>query len=208
VSTSATHPLLAARLSETQTDVRSSTSESSPQGIANLTRRLAKGDEEAFREFHAEYFDRTYQFLLVVTRGQEQEAQEALQETLIRVARYARTFECEETFWCWIKAVARSVVRDGGRKHQRYAALLQAFALQKPVAEPEPRESSLRTALSEILDELSADDRRLIESKYLEGATVKELAARLGSTEKSVESKLLRLRQKLRGALLKKLQTP
>ena len=43
-------------------------------GVAELTRRLAGHDEEAFREFHARYFDRLYQFLLVVARGQEHEA--------------------------------------------------------------------------------------------------------------------------------------
>ena len=61
-------------------------------GIAALTRRLATGDEAAFREFHGRYFDRLYRFLLVVTRGQEHAAQDALQETMLRVARYAREF--------------------------------------------------------------------------------------------------------------------
>lgn len=56
----------------------------SSAGIADLTRRLAARDEEAFREFHTRYFDRLYQFLLVVAHGQEQEAQDALQETLLR----------------------------------------------------------------------------------------------------------------------------
>ncbi|HVY68617.1 MAG TPA: hypothetical protein VHH73_01740, partial [Verrucomicrobiae bacterium] len=72
-----------------------------PAGITALTRRLAAGEEAAFREFHAQYFDRLYQFLIVVARGQEHEAREALQETLIRVARYARPFADEEAFWCW-----------------------------------------------------------------------------------------------------------
>src|SRR5690348_2963141 len=44
--------------------------------ISSLTRRLASGDEEAFRRFHALYFDRLYRFLLVVSRGQEHEARE------------------------------------------------------------------------------------------------------------------------------------
>ena len=55
-----------------------------PDDTAVLTRRLAAGDEAAFREFHARYFDRLYYFLLVVTHGQELEAQEALQDTLLR----------------------------------------------------------------------------------------------------------------------------
>ena len=68
-----------------------------PSGVAELTRRLVARDEDAFREFHTLYFDRLYQFLLVVARGQEHEAQEALQETLLRVARSPRVFDNEET---------------------------------------------------------------------------------------------------------------
>jgi RNA polymerase sigma factor (sigma-70 family) len=97
--------------------------------VVSLTSRLASGEEEAFREFHALYFDRLYQFLLVVARGQEHEAQEALQETMLRVARYARGFETEEAFWSWLKVVARSAARDAGRKQRRYLRLLQNFAL-------------------------------------------------------------------------------
>src|SRR2546421_10268749 len=95
-----------------------------------LTRALAKGDEGAFREFHGLYFDRLYRFLIVVSRGQEHEAQEALQETFLRVCRYARPFETEEAFWSWLKTVARNAARDGGRKQSRYLALLQRFALR------------------------------------------------------------------------------
>src|SRR5437588_8977873 len=76
--------------------------------VAQLTRRLAAADENAFRDFHAQYFDRLFHFLLVVCQGQEQEAQEALQQTLLRVVRYVRAFDSEEVFWSWLKAVARS----------------------------------------------------------------------------------------------------
>src|ERR1041385_3954857 len=80
--------------------------------IELLTRSLAAGDELAFEQFHSLYFDRLYRFLLVVTRGQEHDAQEALQQTLLRVIRYARVFRSEEAFWCWLKVVARSAARD------------------------------------------------------------------------------------------------
>src|SRR5712672_86920 len=114
------NPLLALRLTGTRTV-------GNPATIAALTRSLAAGEEAAFREFHALYFDRLYQFLLVIARGQEHEAQEALQQTLLRVLRYVRVFESEEIFWSWLKVLARSAARDAGRKQQRYAMLLQQF---------------------------------------------------------------------------------
>lgn len=183
-------------------------SEDGTGDIAALTRRLTQGDEAAFREFHTRYFNRLYQFQLVVARGQEHEAQEALQETLLRVARHGRQFKDEHAFWCWLKTVARNAARDGGRKRSRYANLLRNFALGRPDdsgSNTTYDEDRLVTALTECLDELSVDDRRLLEGKYLDGATVRELAGVTSLTEKAVESRLGRLRQRLRSSLLSKL---
>ncbi len=173
----------------------------------SLTRRLAKGDEAAFREFHARYFDRLYQFLLWTTRGQEQEAQDALQETLVRVARYVRPFETEEILWSWLKRLARSAACDAGRRQARYRAMLEGFTAHWRTSHDESGSSAdgLPGLLAELLSGLELDDRRLVEGKYLLGATVRELASQSGLTEKSVESRLGRLRHLLREQLLEKL---
>jgi RNA polymerase sigma-70 factor (ECF subfamily) len=179
--------------------------------VAELTRRLAAHDEEAFREFHARYFDQLYQFLLVVARGQEHEAQEALQETLLRVARRARGFDEEDAFWCWLKTVARNAARDGGRKQRRYLTLLERLSLRWNTVEQKANDGAelrLQSLLTESLDELSSDERTLVESKYLDGVATKELSSSTGLTEKAVESRLLRLRRQLRERLLKKLNEP
>jgi RNA polymerase sigma-70 factor (ECF subfamily) len=128
--TAANH-LLPLPLDPPRTFVGSTPNNGAADGVVELlTRRLAAGEEQAFREFHALYFDRLYHFLLAVTRGQEQEAQEALQETLLRLVRHRRVFAEEEVFWCWLKAVARNAARDGHRKNRRYFAALQDFALR------------------------------------------------------------------------------
>ena len=177
--------------------------------IARLTRRLAEGEEEAFRQFHARYFDRLYRFLLVVTGGREDEAREALQTTLLRVVRYARQHSSEEVFWSWLTVVARSAARDAGRKQRRYLALLGRFAHLGFTREPQATSDNnerLGAALDESLVELTPFDRRLVVAKYIEGVTVKELSLETGLTEKAVESRLLRLRRELREALLKRLK--
>jgi RNA polymerase sigma-70 factor (ECF subfamily) len=179
-------------------------------GVARLTRRLTAGDEDAFREFHRLYFDRLYRLLLVITRGQEHEAQEALQETLLRVVRYARVFETDEAFWGWLKVVARNAARDGGRKHRRYFNLLQNFALRwqnHALERTFVEDNHLGAILEESLAELDPQDRRLIEGKYLDGETVKELSAQTGLTDKAVESRLGRLRRRVRELMIKKLRT-
>jgi RNA polymerase sigma-70 factor (ECF subfamily) len=209
VSIPTANPSLALRLTDTQTVAEVLRPDTAGR-VALLTRGLVAGDEAAFREFHDLYFDRLYQFLLVVARGREDEAQEALQLTFLRVLRYVRAFDSEGALWSWLRVLARSAARDAGRKQQRYFALLERFALQRLQAGNPPafaEDDRLRGLLEESLEELEPGDRRLLESKYLDGATVRELSAEAGLTEKAVESRLVRLRRDLRRRLLGKLRT-
>jgi RNA polymerase sigma-70 factor (ECF subfamily) len=183
----------------------------SDASAAELTRRLVAGDEKAFSEFHARYFDRLHHFLLVVTHGNEDEAMDALQETLLRVARRPLVFRDEELLWKWLKAVARNAARDGWRKQRRYLALLERFTLHwggvvTDTAE-EDNEARLEDLLCECIGELSSEERQLIDGKYFDGMAVAELSSNAGLTEKAVESRLHRLRVHLREQMIKKLKT-
>lgn len=177
--------------------------------IPALTARLARGEEAAYCEFHARYFSRLYRFLLVVCRGQEEQAKEALQQTLLRVARYARPFPSEEVFWGWLTALARSAARDGGRRERRYADLLRRFETMwwpdrsHPPSQEEDRLSDL---VREALEELPAEERRIVAGKYLSGESVRELAEQIGLSEKAIESRLVRARRALRELVLEKLR--
>ena len=201
-----TPPLSASRSEEV--DVASVTPPVRTVGV--LTKRLTAGDEQAFREFHARYFDRLFRFLIVLTHGHEQQAEEALQETLLRVVRYIRPFEDEAVFWCWLTALGRSAVRDHGRKRRRYQVLLERYALRflclltGPIAEE--HDPQLQEQLAQCLSELAPEDQSLLQAKYYAGASVKDLVRKTGQTEKAIESKLFRLRRSLRERLLSKLQ--
>jgi RNA polymerase sigma factor (sigma-70 family) len=211
VFTSSANPSLTFPLSGGKAVAISLTSSSAPSQVALLTRRLAAGEEAAFSEFHAQYFDRLYRFLLVVTHGQEQEAQEALQLTLLRLIRYVRVFESEEVFWSWLKTVARSAARDANRKQQRYSALLARFALcfnGGTAGGHSKEEDRLSIALEESLFQLEPPERQLLEAKYIDGLTVKELCSQTGFTVKAIESRLDRLRRAIRESVLKKLSHP
>jgi RNA polymerase sigma factor (sigma-70 family) len=190
-------------------------SESPAKGTASpvlrLTTELAQGDEEAFRKFHAAYFDRLLRYLFVVMRGDEEAARDALQETFTRVARHARPFDCEETFWSWLTVLARSAAADAGRKRRSYWRLLTSYALswmpsQALANETEQADEHLQALLLEGLSELRGEDRVLIEAKYFRGATVRELAAQTKVTEKAIESRLARARRQLRQHLFRRLK--
>jgi RNA polymerase sigma-70 factor (ECF subfamily) len=177
--------------------------------ITALTSGMARGEEQAFREFYDLYFRRLFAYLLVVSRGEEEQAREALQLALVRVVKHVRRFDDEEVFWSWLSRVARTALLDEGRKRSRYFGLLTRFFQMRP-AEAETdscdQESRLACLLDRSVAELSEEDRDLVDRKYFRGDCVREIAASLGVSEKAIDSRLVRLRMKLKQTILMRLK--
>jgi len=174
--------------------------------VADLTRRMAAGDEAAYRVFYEAYFDRLWRYLLVVTGGDEDATREALQSALLRVVRHVKVFPDDRIFWGWLTVLARSSLSDQRRKRWRYLAFLDRFTrhaeVQQSATAPAEADAKLLSLLEGNLAALPAEERQLLEWKYCESRSIRDIAAALGTTEKAVESKLLRVRRKLKSAML------
>jgi len=169
-----------------------------------------EGNEMAYRLFYDAYFERLRRYLLVVTAGDEHATQEALQSAMLRVVRYIKEFSDEQMFWGWLTVLARTSFIDLTRKRSRYWRFLERFARQMEPKEPTPEvaleDGDLQKSLDVALAGLSMEDRELVEAKYVHGRSVREMAEGAGSSEKAVESRLVRVRRKLRASLLEKLK--
>lgn len=168
---------------------------------------MCAGDENAYRMFYDAYFNRLSRYLLVVSAGDEDAMREALQGTLQRVVRHIREFDDEETFWSWLTVLARSAHADERKKRRRYRAFLDRFTRQTEVASDVRLSSAdggetLANLLATSIAALPEDERRLIGWKYTERLGVREIAANLGTSEGAVESRLGRVRLKLKAAVL------
>ena len=174
--------------------------------MAALTRRMAQGDETAYRTFYEAYFDRLSRYLLVVTAGDEEAAREALQSTLLRVVRHIKVFPSDAVFWSWLTVLARSALSDQNRKRRRYLAFLERFTWHARAQQAAPEEPEAEARLAALLETklgvLPLDERRLVEAKYFERRSVREIAEAHNLSEKAVESRLVRIRQKLKAAIL------
>jgi len=172
---------------------------------AVLTRAMVRGNETAWRQFHDLYAGRLYRYLLVLARGSEDAAGEALQATFVRVARHIRRFDSEDVFWSWLTTLARSAAVDESRKRRRFTDFLTRWwNREKPAARPSPEEAGERliAALDAALRNVDEEDRAVLERKYFQGMSVREIASELGLTEKAVESRLVRARRTLKAASL------
>jgi RNA polymerase sigma-70 factor, ECF subfamily len=170
--------------------------------IAALTTDMARGGEDAFREFYDRYFNRLLGYLLVLTRGHEDVAREALQTAMLRVVKHVRRFESEPAFWSWLTVLARTALVDQERKRNRYVELLDRFGGENVPAS----ETHLVECLKQSVATLPPDELVLIERKYFEGEAVAHIAASLNLSEKAVESRLGRIRQKLKQQTLELLK--
>jgi RNA polymerase sigma-70 factor (ECF subfamily) len=178
--------------------------------VPQLTRRMRAGEEAAYREFYDAYYDRLLRYLVVVAAGDLEAAEEALEATLLRVVRYIKVFPAEEIFWSWLTVLARSAFSDRNRKHRRYLAFLERFTRHQLVEGPGPESSAaearLLAALERSLADLPEEERQLVEWKYFAHHSVRDIAAELQTSEKAMESRLVRIRRRLKHALMEQLK--
>jgi len=167
---------------------------------------MVAGDETAYRTFHEAYYPRLTRYLLVVTHGNEDATREALQATFIRVVRHIRVFDDEACFWNWLTVLARTACADQRRKRSRYQAFLDRFTqharAEAAGAENGQADSRLVAALEHSVRSLPAEERTLVDRKYLDRESVRAIATSLQLSEKAVESRLGRIRQKLKATIL------
>ncbi len=166
---------------------------------------MARGDEAAYRAFYDEYYDRLLRYLLVVTRGNEHAAREALQGALVRVVRHVKPFDADDKFWSWLTVLARSALVDESRKQRRWFAFLERFSTHAETQGASVNDGEADKMLLELLarnvSALSLDEQDLIARKYVERRSVRDIAGAMKTTEKAVESRLSRVRRKLKDAV-------
>lgn len=176
--------------------------------VTSLTARMLKGEESAYQEFFSLYFNRLLRYLLVLTRN-EDSAREALQLLFLRVARHVRQFDSESAFWTWLTVLARCALIDESRKSKRYLNFLQRLFQHKQTRIqplPDDADARLLDLLQLNLPALDQADRALLLRKYCDGESVRQIATELGVSEKAIDSRLVRARQKLRERMLSQLK--
>ncbi len=105
----------------------------------------------------------------------------------------------------WLRSVVRHKVADHHRRNYRSEQRMNQMLAGKETnhksdtSPAEPLEvAETREQVLEILDDLPERQRIVLEWKYVEGLCVREIAQRLGETEKAVEATLYRARREFR----------
>ena len=174
-----------------------------------LVKQLLEGDEQAFERFFVENFARLYRFALARLSDDPEAAREVAQITLTRAVRKLHTFRAESALYTWLCAICRNETSEWLRKQVRYRehiVLTEDFpevqaavdSYQAPSDEgPEAkyqRAEGLRL-IQVAMDRLPAKYGNVLEWKYVEGHSVKEISARLQIGQEATQSLLARAKQ-------------
>ena len=174
-----------------------------------LAKQLLEGDERAFSRFFDDNFARLYRFALARLSDNPEGAREIAQATLTRAVRKLHTYRAESTMFTWLCAICRHEISDWFRRQGRYQEHIvlvedlpevQAAidSLQAPGQDsPEryyQRVETLRL-IQVALDRLPVKYGNVLEWKYVEGHSVKEISARLDIGTEATQSLLARAKR-------------
>ena len=170
---------------------------------AELLRRVKGRDSVAWGELCARYLPAIWRYGYALV-GNAEVAEDIVGETMLALVRGIDTLEPERCcVYGWLRGVARHKANDylrgavRTRRHLSSAAVESATTRERLDRNPTEVDET-RVQVLAILDRLSDLQRLVLEWKYLEELSVREMADRLDQTEKSVESVLYRARREFR----------
>jgi RNA polymerase sigma-70 factor, ECF subfamily len=165
-----------------------------------------RGDAEAWRTLYVRYLPFVWRQANALL-GDPHAAEDVTSEVMLALLRNIQNLESDvPKLGGWLRAVVRCKAADHQRAVIRARAKLGVAATRLaaddsqtqlgPSAPLEVVETKSRVRLA--LDALPERQRIVLEWKYLEALSVREMAERLGETEKAVESVLYRARREFR----------
>jgi RNA polymerase sigma factor (sigma-70 family) len=175
----------------------------------DLVRRLRQRDPAAFQCLSERYLPAVWRFVYMRVDGDSHLAEDIVSEAVLALVRFLAeesTNEIENPGG-WLRSVANHKVQDHYRAVARVRHLIDDA---KQTAEADTRDDPARCEESHekraevrrAMDELSDQHRTVLEWKYLDKLSVRDIADRWDTTEKAVESILFRARRELRMRLL------
>ncbi|MCL2811422.1 MAG: sigma-70 family RNA polymerase sigma factor [Clostridia bacterium] len=170
--------------------------------------KARQGDADAFEQLVTPYERKLYAVCLRLMSS-PQDAQDALQDAMLRLWRGLQDFDERARFATWAYRVATNACLDALRKQKkRFASSLEAleeegYMPEDPAASPEDAviRNTRQQAVRDALTELPPDARAALVLRDIQGESYEGVAQALGLTLGTAKSRIHRAREKLAGLL-------
>ena len=172
---------------------------------STLIRRASEGDAAAFNTLLGQHERRMYAVALRMC-GNPEDAQDCLQEAMLRVYRAISGFKGQSSFGTWVYRITMNTCLDELRKRKnRPNTSLDGLvdAGWSPADEGDTPEKhalrvEVRASLQDFIQELPEDMRAAIVLRDIQGYAYEEIAQMLDTNVGTIKSRISRGREKLR----------
>jgi RNA polymerase sigma-70 factor (ECF subfamily) len=169
-------------------------------GWTAVVERAATGDAVAFERIVAAYHADMMRVAFVVTGGDQNAADDAVQSAWAIAWRKLRSLRDPDRIKPWLVAVAANEARRAFQRRPRARVVEIDVATDRP-AGPDPDAFADELDLDGAMRRLSADDRSLLALRYAVGLDSTEIGALTGQPAATVRWRLARLIARLRKEL-------
>ena len=172
--------------------------------------RARQGDSEAFRALVEQHSRSVFRLAFRMT-GNEQDAEDVVQESFLRAYRQLGRFESRANFGTWLYRIVSNcsvdLMRSKQARHDQVRGdSLDEGAVDLPAADvPGPdrmaQSAEIERRVQDALRELSPLERAAFTLRHYEGRSIDEISATLGLGTSAAKHSVFRAVKKLRAAL-------
>lgn len=159
----------------------------------------AQRDASRFAELYERNFERVYAFVVRRVRSRA-EAEDVTSEVFHRALANLRRFEWRDVpFAAWLYRMAANAIADRRQQASRETELPEAADdIEDPVA---MRQVEERAALFRLVQELPADQYRVVIMRFVEQKSIREIAGELRRSEGAIKQLQFRALENLRARM-------
>lgn len=173
--------------------------------------RAQSGDSDAFRLLVEQHSRAVFRLAFRMT-GNEQDAEDVVQETFLRAYRQLDKYEARSSFSTWLYRIASNYSLDLIRMRKRHEDkrergnveerdILQTLPVNTPGPDRIVYSTQVQERVNEALNELSAQERTAFVLRHFEGMSIDEIGEALGTGTNATKHSIFRAVQKLRRSL-------
>lgn len=167
----------------------------------SLMKEIERGNAAAFDLLYERYAEKLYRYLFRLLYQDAAKAEDFLQEVFLKVLNAVSSFDSNQKVSTWLYAIATNMCRNEWRNKENRQRLMKQFEpwehhTNKSVND-RLDEQYRNKILYQVIEELGDTEREIIQLRFQQELSIKEIAAITGLPEGTVKSKLFYLLKKM-----------
>ncbi|MES2479125.1 MAG: sigma-70 family RNA polymerase sigma factor [Bacteroidota bacterium] len=165
-----------------------------------LIKEIECGNEAAFNLLYERYSNKLFRYFFRLLGNDRAKAEDFLQELFIKVLNNAHTFSSTQKASTWLYTIATNMCKNEWRNtenRQRLMRQFEAWEHQSKNALDKLQSQHLARILDKMMSQLEEEERLVLQLRFQQELSIKEIAAIINIPEGTVKSKLFYLLKRI-----------